>query len=68
MRIEKSCGELRELDIVRFVNELGLKLLLLPCDGCAQSNQLDKFGEIGLQHFGTLQHFGKCLDKLEINL
>jgi hypothetical protein len=68
MRIKKSCGELRELDIVGFVNELRLKLLLLPCDDCAKSNQLEKLREISLQHFGTLQHFGKCLYKLGINL
>ncbi len=59
MGIKKSRGELRELDIVGFVHELGLKLLLLPCDGCAKSDQLDKFGKISLQHFGTLKHFGK---------
>jgi hypothetical protein len=65
MHIKKSCGELRELDLVGFVNELGLNLLLLPCNGCgrcAKSYQLDKLGEI------SLQHFGKKLDKLGINL
>jgi hypothetical protein len=62
MCIKESCGEPHELDIIGFVNKLGLKLLLLPHDGCAKSNQLDKFGE------RSLQHFGKCLDKLGISL
>ncbi len=34
MCIQKSCGKLRELNIVGFVDELGSELLL-PRDGCA---------------------------------
>ncbi len=45
MGIKKSCGELRELDIVAFVNELE-KLLLLLRDGCKMSRQLGGFGWI----------------------
>ncbi len=40
--IQKSCGELRELDAVVFENELGFELLLLPCDGC-QHEQIRDF-------------------------